>query len=148
MGQVRAVAARQIGAPAQQVFDAVADYAGVRGAVLPAQYSDYAVRSGGTGAGTVAEWRLAATKKRVRHVVASVEEPAARTLVERDANSSMVGTWTVVDAPGGGSTVTLETVWNGAGGIGGFFERTFAPKGLARIHGELLANLAARVEKG
>ena len=27
------------------------------------------------------------------------------------------------------------------GGIGGFFERTFAPKGLARIYDDVLANL-------
>ncbi|MGW9367480.1 SRPBCC family protein, partial [Streptomyces albidoflavus] len=38
-------------------------------------------------------------------------------------------------------------VWNGAGGIGGFFERTFAPKGLARIHDQTLAKLAAELEK-
>ncbi|CAM5567026.1 hypothetical protein SDIAM103S_05117 [Streptomyces diastaticus subsp. diastaticus] len=34
-----------------------------------------------------------------------------------------------------------------AGGIGGFFERTFAPKGLARIHDQTLAKLAAALEK-
>ena len=34
---------------------------------------------------------------------------------------------------------------NGAGGVGGFFEKTFAPLGLRRIHGELLENLAAYV---
>lgn len=31
-------------------------------------------------------------------------------------------------------------------GIGGFFERTFAPKGLGRIYDTVLANLAAEVE--
>ncbi|BFO17026.1 hypothetical protein SHKM778_34140 [Streptomyces sp. KM77-8] len=41
----------------------------------------------------------------------------------------------------------MTTVWNGAGGIGGFFEKTFAPKGLARIHDALLARLATQVEK-
>lgn len=32
-------------------------------------------------------------------------------------------------------------------GIGGFFEKTFAPKGLGRIYDELLQNLATEVEK-
>ena len=41
----------------------------------------------------------------------------------------------------------MTTTWNGAGGIGGFFERTFAPKGLARIYDALLAKLAAESEK-
>ena len=35
----------------------------------------------------------------------------------------------------------VRTTWNGAGGIGGFFERTFAPKGLRRIYGEILDRL-------
>ena len=39
------------------------------------------------------------------------------------------------------STVSVETTWNGAGGIGGFFERTFAPGGLRRIYDGVLANL-------
>ena len=43
------------------------------------------------------------------------------------------------------STVRVVTTWNGAGGIGGFFERTFAPKGLRRIHEGVLANLDGAV---
>jgi len=146
MGQVRALTSRQIGAPAQAVFSALADYATVRPAILPAQYSDYAVREGGVGAGTVASWRLAATSKRTRDVVARVSQPGALTLVEADENSSMRVTWTV-SGQGDVALVTVEAVWNGAGGIGGFFERTFAPKGLNRIHEQVLAGLAARVEK-
>lgn len=149
MGQVRTVTSRSVAAPAQRVFDAVADYARVRPQVLPKQFSGFAVREGGVGAGTVASWTLAATQKRVRQVVATVSSPGGMTLVESDANSSMVSTWTVSGAAdGASSTVSLETVWNGAGGVGGFFERTFAPKGLARIYDELLANLAAYVEGG
>ena len=146
MGQVRAVTSRQVGAPAQVVFDALADYAKVRPQILPAQYSGFAVREGGVGAGTVAQWRLQATSKRARDVVATVSVPAALTLVETDANSSMVLTWTVAAQGEMSSVVTLEAVWNGAGGVGGFFERTFAPKGLNRIHDEVLGKLAAEVE--
>ncbi|MEU3503805.1 SRPBCC family protein, partial [Streptomyces hundungensis] len=68
-------------------------------------------------------------------------------LVEKDRNSSMVTTWTVTPAGEGRSKVVVSTVWNGAGGIGGFFERTFAPKGLGRIYDAMLAKLAAEVEK-
>jgi len=55
-------------------------------------------------------------------------------------------TWSVAARGAAASAVTVEAVWNGAGGVGGFFERTFAPKGLARIHGEVLAGLASVVE--
>jgi hypothetical protein len=74
-----------------------------------------------------------------------VSQPAASTLLEADENSSMRITWTV-SGQGNVSLVTVDAVWNGAGGIGGFFERTFAPKGLNRIHDQVLAALAAYVE--
>jgi hypothetical protein len=77
-----------------------------------------------------------------------VTEPTADTLVESDANSSMVTTWTVLAADAGTSTVRVRTTWNGAGGIGGFFERTFAPKGLRRTYDQLLERLDAELAKG
>ena len=66
-------------------------------------------------------------------------------LVEKDENSSMATTYTVREATGG-SLVEMTTSWNGAGGVGGFFERTFAPAGLKRIQHQLLTNLKADVE--
>ena len=144
MGQVRAVTSRQIGVSAQTVFEALADYATVRPKILPAQYSEYTVREGGVGAGTVVSWKLAATQRRTREVLARVSQPAASTLVEADENSSMRVTWTV-SGQGDVALVTVEAVWNGAGGVGGFFERTFAPAGLNRIHDQVLAGLASYV---
>jgi hypothetical protein len=41
----------------------------------------------------------------------------------------------------GGSLVRIETVWQGAGGIGGFFERTFAPGVLRRLYSDELQRL-------
>ena len=49
---------------------------------------------------------------------------------------------------GTGSTVTLKTAWQGAGGIGGLFEKTFAPLGLRKIQAEVLENLKTVVEQG
>jgi hypothetical protein len=43
--------------------------------------------------------------------------------------------------------VTVKTSWKGAGGIGGFFEKTFAPLGLRKIQGEVLENLKKEVER-
>jgi hypothetical protein len=77
-----------------------------------------------------------------------VTTPEDGVLVETDANSSMVTTYTVVASDDGHASVVIETVWNGAGGIGGFFERTFAPKALTKIYDELLANLAAHCQTG
>ncbi|HEX4220897.1 MAG TPA: SRPBCC family protein [Pseudonocardiaceae bacterium] len=139
MAQVKASARRSIAASVDDVRTALADYAGTRPKLLTEQFSEYEVREGGTGAGTVVHWKLAATSKRVRDCLLTVTE-ADGGLVESDQNSSMVTTWTVA-AEGEGSAVSVETTWNGAGGIGGFFERTFAPGGLRRIYDGMLANL-------
>lgn len=141
MAQVKASAERTIGAPVDQVWQAVADYADVRPTLLTEQFSDYEVTAGGNGAGTAVHWKLAATSKRVRDCRITVTEPAQHQLVETDGNSSMVTTWTVRPSGKDNSAVLIETTWNGASGVGGFFERTFAPGGLRRIYDGVLANL-------
>lgn len=147
MAQVEAVTERIVAADAETVFDAVADYRGTRERVLPEQFSEYEVREGGDGEGTVVHWKLQATSKRVRDCLMEVSEPIDGELVEKDRNSSLVTTWRVTPAGEGRSRVTVTTTWKGAGGIGGFFERTFAPKGLSRIYDAMLTKLAAEVEK-
>ncbi|MFD0276741.1 SRPBCC family protein [Kitasatospora sp. NPDC127111] len=145
MGQVQATTERVYDATPERVYEALADYQVTRPKLLPAQYSEYEVRAGGTGAGTQVHWKLQATEKRVRDCLFTVSAPTPDRLVEKDANSSMVITWTVSAVGEGRSKVTVSATWQGAGGIGGFFERTFAPKGLNRIHDQVLANLAAEV---
>lgn len=141
MAQVKATAERTIGAPADRVRQALADYVAVRPTLLTDHFSEYEVRAGGTGGGTTVHWKLAATSKRVRDCLVEVTEPAEGQLVERDANSSMVTTWTVKPSGDATSSVVVETTWNGAGGVGGFFEKTFAPGGLRKIYDGVLANL-------
>ncbi|CDR05656.1 SRPBCC family protein [Streptomyces iranensis] len=143
MGQVEATTERIVTGKPEDVFDAIADYRDTRPRLLPQQFSEYEVREGGDGEGTVVHWKLQATSKRVRDCLLEVSEPSDGQLVEKDRNSSMVTTWTVTPAGEGKSRVVVTSTWTGATGIGGFFERTFAPKGLARIYDELLAKLAA-----
>lgn len=147
MAQVEATTERIVAGDADTVFDTLADYSGTRAKLLPEHFSEYEVREGGDGEGTLVHWKLQATSKRVRDCLLEVTEPTDGELVEKDRNSSMVTTWRVVPAGEGRARVSVVTVWNGAGGIGGFFEKTFAPKGLARIYDTVLANLAAEVEK-
>ncbi|AUH67700.1 MULTISPECIES: SRPBCC family protein [Gordonia] len=144
MGQVTASAAIQINAAPEAVSAALADYANVREGILPENYRDYRVDEGGNGSGTVVHWILQATEKRKRDVLADVTV-AGDTITETDRNSTMVTTYRVT-AEGTGSRVETTTSWKGAGGIGGFFEKTFAPKGLNRIQTALLTNLKQRLE--
>ena len=144
MGQVSAASTILINAEPEAVLAAVADYQKVRPTILSPQYRDYQVLQGGQGQGTVAKWKLQATKSRVRDVQASVDV-AGHTVIEKDANSTMVTNWTVAPA-GPGSSVTVETTWTGAGGVKGFFEKTFAPLGLKKIQSEVLDNLKKELE--
>jgi Polyketide cyclase / dehydrase and lipid transport len=144
MGQISASSSVLINAAPATVLDAVADYRNVRPKILSPRYRDYEVLQGGQGQGTVARWKLQATKSRVRDVQANVDV-AGHTVIEKDANSTMVTNWTVTPA-GTGSTVTMKTTWQGAGGVAGFFEKTFAPLGLRKIQDEVLANLRKQLE--
>ncbi len=144
MAQVVATTERVVRAPADVVRAALADYEVMRPEVLPEQFSEYRVDAGGQGAGTRAHWRLQATSKRARVQDVVTEGPAGE-LVETDTNSSMITTWSVQPAGADATTVRVRSEWQGAGGIGGFFERTFAPKGLRRVYEQILERLDAEL---
>ena len=144
MGHVSAASTILINAEPAAVLTAVGDYREVRPKILSSHYRDYQVLEGGQGQGTVASWKLQATKSRVRDIKASVDV-AGHAVIEKDANSTLVTNWTVAPA-GPGSSVTVTTTWSGAGGVKGFFEKTFAPLGLKKIQGEVLANLKKEIE--
>jgi uncharacterized protein YndB with AHSA1/START domain len=136
---------RLIPAPPERVHAALADYSG-RARILPASYLDWTVEEGGQGAGTVVSYRLRAGRRARRYRMEVAEPTPGVTLVERDRESSLVTTWIL--NPTASATAThlrLSTIWEGAGGIGGFFERAFAPRGLRRIQGELLDNLTRQL---
>ena len=144
MAKVSASSSLTISAAPDKVLAALSDYETVRPRILPEQYRDFAVVEGGQGDGTVARWVLQATEKRSRNVLATVSVSGA-TITENDTNSSMVTTYLVAPS-GSGSSVTTTTEWTGAGGVGGFFEKTFAPLGLKKIQAQLLQNLSRQVE--
>ncbi|MGI8571119.1 MAG: SRPBCC family protein [Solirubrobacteraceae bacterium] len=143
MGVVRASASKPVGATPEAVLEFLRDYREARPKILTENYTAYRVEQGGQGAGTVIGYHFAAGG-RERDYRLEVQESDG-TLSERDQLSSFVSRWTVASGATG-SMVTLEATWNGAGGIGGFFEGVFAPLGLRRIYGEILDRLAAAVQ--
>jgi hypothetical protein len=140
MAEVTASATRTVAAPPERVLEFLRDYNRSRPSILPGSYSRYRVEAGGEGAGTVFSYHFKSGPTE-RDFRLRVEETDGR-LVERDELSSFVSTWTVSEAASG-SSVTVEASWVGGGGVGGFFERTFAPRGLRRVYGEMLERLAA-----
>ena len=72
-----------------------------------------------------------------------VDEPEpGRVLTESDTGSSLVTTTTVTPRDGT-SLVQISTTWDGAGGVGGFFEKTFAPRVMRTIYADELERLNA-----
>jgi Polyketide cyclase / dehydrase and lipid transport len=143
VGTVRASATKPIKAAPEQVLGFLRDYREARPRILTENYTAYRVEQGGEGTGTVVAYHFVAGG-RERDYRLEVRE-SDRMISERDQLSSFVATWTVAPSADG-SVVTLEASWNGAGGIGGFFEGVFAPLGLRRIFGEVLDRLAAAVQ--
>lgn len=140
MSTVSVVAARDVDAPADAVFGYIADYRAHRPHFLPPAYSAFEVDEGGVGAGTVVRFTVTAGG-RSRPYRMRVDEPEpGRVLRESDQDSSLVTTFTVTPE-GGRSRVRIETSWKGAAGIGGFFERMFAPTAMRRIYDDELTRL-------
>ena len=135
-------ASAQVGAPPERVLDFLRDYRDSRPRILPDNFTAYRVEQGGKGDGTIFAYHFTAGG-RERDYRLHVHEQGGG-LQEQDQMSSFVTTWTVAPVPAG-SSVTIESSWDGAGGIAGIFEGLFAPLGLRRIYGQMLTRLAAAV---
>jgi uncharacterized protein YndB with AHSA1/START domain len=141
MAKVEASAERTIDAPAGQVYGYLADMH-QHPRFLPTAFSDFKVEEGGVGAGTVTSFAVTAGGRTRNYRMRITEPEPGRTLVESDANSSLVNAFTV-EPQGDKSLVRISTSWDGAAGIGGFFERTFAPRALRRMFLDELERLNA-----
>jgi hypothetical protein len=131
-----------VDAPADTVYRYLADMRDHHPRFLPPAFSDFQVESGGVGAGTVARYTLTAGGRRREYRMQVAEPEPGRVLTESDLNSTAVTTFTV-SPRGGASLVRISTAWDGAGGIGGVFERIFAPRVLRAIYADELRRLGA-----
>ena len=142
MAPISVSAERTVGAPAPEVYGYIADHREHHQHFLPPAFSDFQVESGGVGAGTITRFKLTAGG-RTRQLRTQVTEPEpGRVLTESDTLSSSVTTWTVTPE-GTDCQVRISTTWQGAGGVGGVFERLFAPRVLRRLYADELSRLDA-----
>ena len=137
-------ASRDIAAPAQRVYDIIADYRVGHPAILPPRWFDrMEVEQGGRGAGTIVRFRMRALGiERWPRGFVTEPEPG-RVLVERYPDDDTVTTFTVdPDPANGGSRVTFETEGPARDGLAGALERWMTVALLRRIYREELARLA------
>jgi uncharacterized protein YndB with AHSA1/START domain len=141
MSKVEVAAERAIDAPAETVYGYLANLEEHR-QFLPPAFSDFEVEAGGIGAGSVVRFQVTAGGRERSYRMTVAEPEPGRIISESDSNSSLVTTFTVT-AQGANSRVRIFTSWDGAGGIGGFFERRFAPRAMQKIYLDELASLNA-----
>jgi uncharacterized protein YndB with AHSA1/START domain len=142
MARILISAERAVQAPAETVYGYIADMREHHPHFLPPAFSDFRVESGGVGAGTVTRFTMTAGGRTREYQMKVAEPEPGRVLTETDTNSSAVTTFTV-SPQGGASLVQISTTWDGAHGIGGFFERMFAPRVMRAIYLDQLSRLDA-----
>jgi Polyketide cyclase / dehydrase and lipid transport len=149
MATILVSAERTVNAPAGAVYGYIADMREHHPRFLPPAFSDFQVESGGVGEGTITRFTVTAGGRTRQYRMKVAEPEPGRVLTESDTNSSMVTT-TTVTAQGSRSLVQISTAWQGAGGIGGFFERLFAPRVMRGLYADELERLDgyARQQRG
>jgi Polyketide cyclase / dehydrase and lipid transport len=144
MSRIHVEAEHVIDAPPERVYAILADYRQGHPSILPESFKDYAVEEGGQGAGTIIHYRLEAGGRNRQYRTRISEPEPGRLMLENDTTSSLVTSFRVTPESGGRqSRVRIATEWEGSGGIGGFFERTFAPGVLRRLYADELNRLAS-----
>ncbi len=140
MAELRVTYEHPIAAPAERVYQYIADLREHHPRWLPPNFTDVQVEEGGVGAGTVfrARVRLGGTS---RDFLMRVDEPEpGRVIREVDILTPLVTTWTVTPE-GDHCRVRLETVWSSAGGLSGLLERLVAPRFMRRMYADELDRL-------
>jgi hypothetical protein len=143
MATIQVFAERTVDASAETVYGYLADMREHHPRFLPPAFSAFTVESGGVGAGTITRFKvIAGGRSREYRMVVAEPEPG-RVLTESDTNSSFVTTFTVTPRDAAASRVQISTTWEGAGGVGGLFERLFAPRVMRGIYTDELERLNA-----
>src|SRR5882757_5970931 len=132
MVELTTAAVAMINSSVEQVHSALVDYESVRPLLLPDNFDDYRVVSGGHGAGTEVGWTLLVGETRRRRwqlgrpkrvpwdCLVQVDEAADHQIVERDTRTALVTTWSLHEAGEGRTAVRVLVTWP-------------APDGMARL---------------
>jgi ribosome-associated toxin RatA of RatAB toxin-antitoxin module len=149
MSKIRVEREGSVGASAEVTYRLIAEDEHHQ-RFLPDAFSDFEVIEGGTGAGTVHRFKVRAGGRTRQYTMRVSEPEPGRVVTETDQDSSLVTNFTVKPLSADSCRVLISTSWDGAGSVGGFFERRFAPRAMRRLYAEELAKLdrLAREQSG
>jgi hypothetical protein len=138
-------ASKLIAAPAQRIYDLIADYKNGHPRILPKPYFiSLDVEQGGYGAGTVITFQMK-LMGRIQSFHSMITEPEpGRTLVETELNSGSITTFNVEPRTGGQQAyVTITTATEVPGSILGKIQGWLTKQLLYPIYVKELNQLAA-----
>lgn len=132
----------RVEAPAEVVYNIIADYRNGHPQILPKQYFEWLeVEQGGRGEGTVIRFQMRVLgQTRVLRAVVTEPEPG-RVLVETDKSGDGPVTTFIVEPEGSRSHVTFRTELTSAGGPLGVLERFVLRRVLRRVYARELEQL-------
>jgi hypothetical protein len=141
MPRVHAHAEKLIGAPPNEVYGVLADYATHHPRIMPPDhFSNLEVESGGVGEGTVFHITARVAGKRDRlHMRVSEPEPGS-VLWETNLDTGVVTEFRVSGNGSGTSLVRMSSEWE-AHGVKGWVDRLLAPRVMHRLFAEQLDQL-------
>jgi hypothetical protein len=145
MSGVNVVATRIIAAPADVVYELIADYRTGHPSILPQRYfENLIVEEGGRGAGTRIRFtmKLLGTRRISR---ANVTEPdPGRLLVETDVETGTTTKFIVARLDQGRTSVTFDTLYPTASGVRGWLESWLVRRYLIKVYDVELRQLERR----
>jgi Polyketide cyclase / dehydrase and lipid transport len=138
-----------IDAPAERLYEIIADYHVGHPAILPTRYfTDLKVLEGGQGVGTsIAVQMNVFGSKSLLNLRVTKAEPG-RLLVEEDEAGGMVTTFSLEPLAGGQTRVTIATETRTSPGLRGLAEKVMNPPITRRIYREELQKLAEVATNG
>lgn len=127
MSKITVTVSSKVEAPANIVYNILADYDHHRRILPPKYFPGLDIVEGGVGAGTrFTLHALSFGGKTQMHMAVTEPEPGA-VLVERDVNTGLVTTFSVKPVSPSESLVTFETVWQPLPGLKGLIDRYTTP---------------------
>jgi hypothetical protein len=135
-------ASAPVGAPAEVVYNIIADYRKGHPHILPRKYFEWLeVEQGGRGDGTVIRFQMRVFgQTRVLRAVVTEPDPG-RVIVETDTGGIGPVTTFTVEPNDAGSDVTISTELTSAGGLLGIAERFVLRRILRRVYAAELKQL-------
>lgn len=147
MSTVSVTVSSDVQAPAEAVYNVLADYSHHRNILPPRFFPGLDIVEGGYGEGTrfILHARTLTGKTRM-HMAVTEPQPGS-VLVERDVNTNLVTAFTVKPTGLSESNVTFQTVWQPQTGLKGALDRLTTPFFMQIVYRQEMAILNAYAQR-